>query len=407
MMVAEKPSIALSITEALCGKNFSKRSGPAKFIPIYTFKGHFKGHAANFKVTSVAGHVFNRDFPDEYQNRSKDPVILFDAPTVRKCDRRSRPVAKHLQMVSANVDFVVLWLDCDKEGENICFEVLEICKKNIPRSSHRVQRVYRAKFSSIANKDIVAAFEGLKHEPNYNEAISVDARQVLDLKIGVSFSRFQTSFLSDSIRKAGIRMLTYGPCQTPTLGFCVDQAEKIKKFVNEPFWRVEADMKDETGKMHRMKWCRGKIFDKTAVTVIHRRLQMHYGAQEAEVLSVGQNKCTQQRPQGLNTVKLLKVGSQSFGLSAHETMKIAEGLYLRGFTTYPRTESTTFSSNFNFKEVLTSLKDHDRYGAHAQGLLKDGFSKPRKGVDAGDHPPITPVRAALPGQLHDHELKVY
>jgi DNA topoisomerase-3 len=77
-------------------------------------------------------------------------------------------------MVSANCDFIVLWLDCDKEGENICFEVLDICKKNIPRS--RIQRVYRAKFSSIANKDIVAAFEGLKSEPNYNEAISVDAR---------------------------------------------------------------------------------------------------------------------------------------------------------------------------------------------------------------------------------------
>ena len=63
MMVAEKPSIALSITEALCGRNFAKRSGPAKGIPIYTFKGHFKGHTANFKVTSVAGHVYNRDFP--------------------------------------------------------------------------------------------------------------------------------------------------------------------------------------------------------------------------------------------------------------------------------------------------------------------------------------------------------
>ena len=34
-------------------------------------------------------------------------------------------------------------------------------------------------------------------------------------------------------------MVTYGPCQTPTLGFCVDQAERIKKFIPEPFWKIE------------------------------------------------------------------------------------------------------------------------------------------------------------------------
>ena len=127
--------------------------------------------------------------------------------TIRAAKRSGADCIK-LQTYTAET----ITLDCDKEGENICFEVLEICKKNIPRSSHRVQRVYRAKFSSIANKDIVAAFEGLKHEPNYYEAISVDARQVLDLKIGVAFSRFQTTRLAATIRKAGIRMLTYGPC---------------------------------------------------------------------------------------------------------------------------------------------------------------------------------------------------
>ena len=40
MMVAEKPSIALSISEAL-SNNYQKIAGIAKSIPIYTFKGKF------------------------------------------------------------------------------------------------------------------------------------------------------------------------------------------------------------------------------------------------------------------------------------------------------------------------------------------------------------------------------
>jgi len=49
MMVAEKPSIALSITEALSNNNFVKRAGLAKSIPIYTFNGKFQGMQASFK----------------------------------------------------------------------------------------------------------------------------------------------------------------------------------------------------------------------------------------------------------------------------------------------------------------------------------------------------------------------
>jgi DNA topoisomerase IA len=55
----------------------------------------------------------------------------------------------------------------------------------------------------------------------------------------------------------------------------VDQAEKIKKFVPETFWRIQAEIIDEKGKSYTVKWCRGKIFDKPLITVIHMRLQMH------------------------------------------------------------------------------------------------------------------------------------
>lgn len=134
-MVAEKPSIAKSISEALSEGRYKEGKSFCRSLPVYTFEGNFKGHAAHFRVTSVAGHVFNRDFPTNYQGRQTDPEGLYDAPTLRRLDKSSKSVANHLANVSKNLDFMVLWLDCDKEGENICFEVLDICKKNIPKVS--------------------------------------------------------------------------------------------------------------------------------------------------------------------------------------------------------------------------------------------------------------------------------
>jgi DNA topoisomerase III len=105
---------------------------------------------------------------------------------------------------------------------------------------------------------------------------------------------------------------------------------------------------------------------------------------------------------------MLKVASKTFGMSAHDTMHIAEHLYLRGFITYPRTESTTYSSNFNFDEILTQHAAHPDWGYYASALLRgEGLSKPKKGVDAGDHPPITPVLSARKDDLGDREWKLY
>lgn len=54
-------------------------------MPIYEFEGEFLGTYAFLIVTSVAGHVFTRDFPAKYSDwKSIEPEKLFDAETVRK-----------------------------------------------------------------------------------------------------------------------------------------------------------------------------------------------------------------------------------------------------------------------------------------------------------------------------------
>lgn len=54
-------------------------------VNVHEFEGQFLGYFANIIVTSVAGHIFNRDFPEKYSNwNAFQPVTLFDADTVKK-----------------------------------------------------------------------------------------------------------------------------------------------------------------------------------------------------------------------------------------------------------------------------------------------------------------------------------
>lgn len=150
---------------------------------------------AKFKVTSVAGHVYARDFPAVYQSWDKtDPQQLFKADTVRNEANPKAHLVDHLRQEAKHISHLVLWLDNDREGENICFEVID-CVRGV-MASKNYQQIFRAKFSSLTEPDLVYAYQSLRDEPNRLESISVDARQIIDLKIGVAFSRFQTKYFT-------------------------------------------------------------------------------------------------------------------------------------------------------------------------------------------------------------------
>ena len=112
------------------------------------------------------------------------------------------------------------------------------------------------------------------------------------------------------------------------------------------------------------------------------------------VQSVEETEEFKRRPPGLNTVDLLKAASAGMGMGAHRAMQVAERLYIQGFISYPRTESTAYPPGFDLKGTLTAQRGHPAWGEWVEELLSGSVAKPRGGKDAGDHPPITPVRSA-------------
>ncbi|CAH1962023.1 unnamed protein product [Acanthoscelides obtectus] len=193
-MVAEKPSLAASLASILSNGKNTSRKGFNGACSVHEWNGMFGNSPARFKMTSVCGHVFGVDFTSKYNNWDRvDPVQLFSCPIEKKEAMAKLKMPAFLAAESKGSDNLVLWLDCDKEGENICFEVMSCVSDSMLGNVYSNHVTFRAHFSAITEKDIKAAFNNLGF-PNENEARSVDARQELDLRIGCAFTRFQTKF---------------------------------------------------------------------------------------------------------------------------------------------------------------------------------------------------------------------
>jgi len=397
LMVAEKPSIAETIAKAFAGGGAHFRKGK---VPVYEYEGNFKGQRALFRVTSVVGHVFSLDFAPQYRGWDKtDPKELFDAPTQKEEANPKAHIVAHLRGEAKGCSHLVLWLDCDREGENICFEVMQCL--HFSRS-----QVLRAHFSSLVPEDLRRSMANLG-VPNEDEALAVDARQEIDLKCGVAFTRFQTKFFQGRYGNLDARLISYGPCQTPTLGFTVERHDLIQSFKPEKFWKICPSLSVSDGRVLEPEWERGRVFDQAVATTFLQLLKGGKGA-KAEVKSVSRKKESRVRPVPLNTVEMLKLASKQLGMGPHETMQVAERLYTSGYISYPRTETSKYPAGFDTRPVLQEQSRHGYWGDTVREVLASGVGKAKSsGVDAGDHPPITPTACVEEGTLTGSSWRLY
>lgn len=129
---------------------------------VHEWTGTFQNVPARFKMTSVCGHVMGVDFIGKYNNWDRvDPAELFSCPIEKKEAMPKLKMPIFLRQEAKGCDTLVLWLDCDKEGENICYEVMGVVSGTLSGNVFSSSVTYRARFSAITEKDIKAAFNNL------------------------------------------------------------------------------------------------------------------------------------------------------------------------------------------------------------------------------------------------------
>ncbi|KAI1297408.1 DNA topoisomerase [Mortierella claussenii] len=400
LCVAEKPTMSKSLAGILSNGNYASRNTNDQYTRNYDFSYRMPDSTmAHVVMTAVRGHLLSTDFPQRYRKwYSCAPVELFEVDIEKSTSKDLLAVEENLVRESRLADRVVIWTDCDREGENIGAEVANICQ----RQNQRIA-VWRARFSSVTPAEVHRAMQS-PVMLDMRQADAVDARIELDLRIGASFTRFQTLSFQGRFPELSEGVISYGPCQFPTLGFVVDQFRRVENFIPESFWKLEMKhVKD--GVDATFAWQRGHLFDQLVCLVIYEACMGSTGPR-AIITRVKSSPNTKYRPLPLTTVELQKNGSKYLSIPSDEVMTAAESLYTKGWISYPRTETDQFDLNYDLKGLIEKQTHNSQWGRFAQQLIEGSYRNPRKGKNNDQaHPPIHPVMHTE--NLDGNEKRVY
>ncbi|KAL5343353.1 DNA topoisomerase [Aspergillus crustosus] len=402
LCVAEKPAIAKAVAQHLSGGRITTQNITGNpYVKNYIFDFNFGGQLGDCAVTmtSVLGHLTSLEFPLAYKAwTSCPPATLFEAPVSVNVDDDKKPIAKNITKQARTNQYLIIWTDCDREGEHIGTEVRDQAKQG-----NRRIIIKRAKFNNTERAHVMEAARALV-ELDERQANAVAARIELDLRIGAAFTRLLTLQLQNLHQSLAQQVISYGSCQFPTLGFVVDRYLRVKRFKPESFWGIKVMHARDDIKVNFL-WSRVHLFDRAAVTMM---LERCLAAQKAKVTKVNQKPTSKWRPLPLTTVDLQMMGTRFLQMDSQKVMKTAEALYTKGFISYPRTETDQFDKVIDLKKLVEKQLPDQNWGQYAQGLLDGNFRTPRAGRHNDQaHPPIHPVCWVSPASLNADEKKVY
>ena len=122
---------------------FFKHNTQTNYIKNYEF--NYPQTQSFFTVTCVSGHLTELEFYDTHRRwNACDSFDLFDAPVEIRVPADKKAIEQNLLNQARRADVLMIWTDCDREGEHIGMEIAKVCRK-----AKSTIRIKRARFSAI------------------------------------------------------------------------------------------------------------------------------------------------------------------------------------------------------------------------------------------------------------------
>lgn len=365
LVIAEKPSVALSIAKVIGAKN--KKDG------------HYEGNG--YRVSWCVGHLIQMANPDSYDEKYAKwniddlPIIPKEYKyEVAKATKKQFNTLKKL-MNDKEIDTVINACDAGREGEAI-FRLVYLqasCKK-------KMKRLW---ISSMEDSAIKEGFDNLKDGKDYDNLFeSAQARAIADWLVGMNISRLYSCLYKQNY--------SVGRVQTPTLSMIVKRDDEIANFKKEKYYTVELELGGFTLSTERID---SLEVAEQLKNLLENRIEIADVIQKEKIIKPD-------LPFDLTTLQ--RECNKYFGYSAKQTLDYAQSLYEKKLITYPRTDSRCLNEDMITSTVNNILGKND----FDTERIKVVFNSKK----VTDHHAIIPTVSSLSediSKLPESEAKVY
>ena len=399
LIITEKPSVA------------------QEFARILGVSGRNDGYIENsdYVITWCVGHLVEMVYPEVYDEKYKK-WKLEDLPFLPKEYKYDviPAVSKqydvvHKMLHREDIDTVYWAGDAGKEGQTI--------EENIRmyggvREGMKELRVW---IDSQTEEEIKRGIREAKPMSDYaNLGKSGIMRTIEDYAMGINFSRAMSvkygNLLNDAAGTRSYTAIAVGRVMTCVLGMVVIREREIRNFVETPFYRVvgsftDANIEAEWKAVEGSKYFESPLLYKEngfKKQESAENLIAELSGKTAVVESIERGTSRKKAPLLFNLAELQAECSKRFKISPDETLQVAQDLYEKKLTTYPRTDARVLSTAVA-KEIgknVSRLKGYEPVQGYVERIMKEGLHYNIAKTQYTDDSKITDHYAIIPtGQL--------